>query len=266
MAPTFSLVKVIRVVNFKKIALNQKSGSEWRLCLDYQCWPRFVRDKWYFVIDLVLPGDEDIEAPLTLSLSVKMIRLENRKCLTECLQQVFRIDSNERIHFTSLDSSSSSFDTSSSVESSDGEVDDLMEARFGEDPVREVTNNQRVSGRREESGLQRGGETVPYVAPKRVNGSNNQRGIDESWRKNLNVFGFARSTLINKDIASLCIKYHIDLNTYKLSVIPPFALMTTSYTLLLFLRLISCLVFVFLWTQPLLIFSILLAFNRASCT
>lgn len=140
MAPTFSLVKVIRVVNFKKISLNQKSGSEWRLFLDYQYWPRFVRDKWYFVIDLVLHGDEYIEAPLTLSLSIKMIRLENRKGLTKCLQQVFRIDSNERIHFTSPKSSSSSFDTSSSGESSDGEVDDLMEARFGEGPVREVTN------------------------------------------------------------------------------------------------------------------------------
>lgn len=121
-----------------------------------------------------------------------------------------------------------------------------MEARFGEGSVRKVTNRQMVSVRREENELQRGGEIVPDVVPKRVNGSDNQRGIDESWRKNLNVFGFARSTLTSKDIVSLCIKYHIDLNTYKLSIIPPFALMITSYTLLHFLRLISCLVLVFL--------------------
>lgn len=77
-------------------------------------------------------NDDDIEAPLTLPLSTKMIRLENRKDRTKRLQQVFGIDFSERIHFTSLGSSCSSFDSSSSGESPNREVEDLIEARFGE--------------------------------------------------------------------------------------------------------------------------------------
>lgn len=77
-------------------------------------------------------NDDDIEAPLTLPLSTKMIRLENRKDRTKRLQQVFGIDFSERIYFTSLGSSSSSFDSSSSGESPNREVEDLIEARFGE--------------------------------------------------------------------------------------------------------------------------------------
>lgn len=77
-------------------------------------------------------NDDDIEAPLTLPLSTKMIRLENRKDRTKRLQQVFGIDFSERIYFTSLGSSTSLFDSSSSGESPNREVEDLIEARFGE--------------------------------------------------------------------------------------------------------------------------------------
>lgn len=77
-------------------------------------------------------NDDDIEAPLTLPLSTKMICLENRKDRTKRLQQVFGIDFSDRIYFTSLGSSNSSFDSSSSGESPNREVEDLIEARFGE--------------------------------------------------------------------------------------------------------------------------------------
>lgn len=87
-----------------------------------------------------------------------------------------------------------------------------------------------MSSREKENRLRGGGEIVPYVSTERVEEGTNQRRVDRHVNKNLNVFGFARSTLTTKEVVGLCDKYRIDLNTYKLSVIPPPALTTTTYT------------------------------------
>lgn len=87
-----------------------------------------------------------------------------------------------------------------------------------------------MSSREKENRLRGGGEIVLYVSTERVEEGTNQRRVDRHVNKNLNIFSFARSTLTTKEVVGLCAKYRIDLNTYKLSVIPPPTLTTTTYT------------------------------------
>lgn len=73
-------------------------------------------------------------------------------------------------------------------------------------------------------------DIVPYVFVEEVNEVVVQDEAEEPARINLNVFGFVRSTLLESDIARLYLAFRIDHDMYRLSVIPPPTLMTTSYT------------------------------------
>lgn len=63
-------------------------------------------------------------------------------------------------------------------------------------------------------------EIVPYVPVERVDEVDVQHEVEEPVEINLNMFGFVRSVL----------SYRIDPNMYRLSIVPPPTLMTTTYT------------------------------------
>lgn len=97
------------------------------------------------------------------------------------------------------------------------------------------TGNVSV-GRRGQNKGNRRREIVSYVPVEMVD-CRPAEGVEEVRERvecplNVNVFGFVRSTMTQTEVNGLYLKYRIDPNMYKLSIIPVPTLMTTSYMLI----------------------------------
>lgn len=76
-----------------------------------------------------------------------------------------------------------------------------------------------------------GREIVPYVPVEGVERRLAKRVVEERVELplNVNVFGFVRSTMTQAELNSLYLKYCIDSNMYRLSIICLSYLLNTSY-------------------------------------